>query len=113
MINTEAVLIDFLQSKLSSIDVYAEVPTTRPEQFVTIEQTGGSGTLFKSEPQLVIGCWAQSRYQASELAKTVHEYLYDAADECKDIAKVQLNMPYNYPAEEMNRYQFSAQITTI
>lgn len=113
MINTEEVIIEYLNKKLDGIQAYADIPFDRPEKFVVIEQTGGSGSIFRSESQLAISCFASTRYEACELAGIVHECLYDAADECKDIARVVLTLPYNFPLEELCRYQFSAQITTI
>lgn len=50
------------------LTAYLEVPADRPKRLVTIERVGGNENEYSSHPILAIRVWAESRWQASQLA---------------------------------------------
>lgn len=50
------------------LTAYLEVPADRPQRFVTIERVGGSELEYSSHPILAIQVWAETRWQAAQLA---------------------------------------------
>ena len=112
MVNVEAEIIAFLTEALDPVPVYADVPKVKPGEFVTVELAGGDSGMFDQSATLIIQSWAQTRYDASELARIVNEVLFDAADADNGIAHVTCNHPYNYP-DDMPRYQMVAEVDHV
>ena len=52
----------------SDLTAYLEVPADRPQRFVTIERVGGRELEYSSHPILAVLAWAESRWQAAQLA---------------------------------------------
>lgn len=50
------------------LTAYLEVPADRPQRFVTIERAGGRELEYSSRPILAVQVWAESRWQAAQLA---------------------------------------------
>ena len=50
------------------LTAYLEVPADRPKRLVTIERVGGSELEYSSHPILAVQVWAESRWQAAQLA---------------------------------------------
>ena len=50
------------------LTAYLEVPADRPQRLVTIERVGGSELEYSSHPILAIQVWAETRWQAAQLA---------------------------------------------
>ena len=110
--NGEAWLISHLSSKLG-IPAFAEVPADRPSRFVTVERVGGPWDPFRDRPMMAVQCWAESRYGASELARS-------AAAACADfeaepgISRVSVGDAYDFPDPDSKqaRYQLTVELTT-
>lgn len=52
-------------------DAYANVPADPPEEFVTVERTGGSVTDLVDHPSIAVQCWAATDEAAERLANAV------------------------------------------
>lgn len=50
------------------LTAYLEVPADRPKRLVTIERVGGRELEYSSHPILAVQVWAESRWQAAQLA---------------------------------------------
>lgn len=50
------------------LTAYLEVPADRPRRLVTIERVGGNENEYSSHPTIAIQVWAESRWQATQLA---------------------------------------------
>lgn len=61
---------------------YYDVPSSRPESFLVVEQTGGTlEELVVGRPMLDVQCWAKKRRDAKVLAEGVQEALRKMAFE--------------------------------
>lgn len=122
-INIEIKLIAWLSQRVST-PVFAEVPndtdafgdTGRPEEFITVERTGGArDSEIIDRASIAIQCWSTSRSLASKLAYAVDDTMNDFV-EAQGIARVQRNGLYNFPDQingtTISRYQILFDITT-
>lgn len=50
------------------LTAYLEVPADRPQRFVTIERVGGRELEYSSRPTIAVQVWAETRWQAAQLA---------------------------------------------
>ena len=102
--NIEAAVIAHLRS--AGFEAYADVPTSRPSSFVTVERVGGTADAVAIErPTVAVQSWAQTRYQASELALLVDESMRALA-ETPEVTRVSLNSMHNHPdVSGQPRYQ--------
>ena len=103
--NIETKIIDYLKKK--GFQVYANVPSSRPTSFVTVERTGGShDSVVIDRPTVAIQAWSDKRLSASELAYSVRDVLIGMVSEV-NICKVSINSIYNFPdpASGVSRYQ--------
>ena len=103
--NIETKIIDYLKKK--GFQVYANVPSSRPTSFVTVERTGGShDSVVIDRPTVAIQAWSDKRLSASELAYSIRDALIGMVSEV-NICKVSINSIYNFPdpASGVSRYQ--------
>lgn len=103
--NIETKIIDYLKKK--GFQAYANVPSSRPASFVTVERTGGShDSVVIDRPTVAIQAWADKRLSASELAYSVRDALSEMVSET-NICKVSINSIYNFPdpVSGVSRYQ--------
>ena len=103
--NIETKIIDYLKKK--GFQAYANVPSSRPASFVTVERTGGGfDSVIIDRPTVAVQMWAPSRLAASELAYAVRDNILKM-NELVGISKVSLNALYNFPDADSgtNRYQ--------
>ena len=110
--NIETKIIDYLKEK--GFQAYANVPSSRPASFVTVERTGGShDSVVIDRPTVAIQAWSDKRLSASELAYSVRDTLIGMVSEV-NICKVSINSIYNYPDSESgsNRYQLVVDFVT-
>lgn len=114
-INFEAFVIAHLKAK--DFDAFADVPdgklVSKPSEFVTVEQTGGStdgvaiGTVT-----LAVQSWAPSRYEASQLAAEVDAAMFTLVDNVNPITHVSRSSIYNFPTSQQEpRYQGVYELT--
>lgn len=103
--NIETKIIDYLKKK--GFQVYANVPSSRPTSFVTVERTGGShDSVVIDRPTVAIQAWSDKRLSASELAYSIRDALIGMVSEV-NICKVSINSIYNFPdpVSGVSRYQ--------
>lgn len=106
----------FVASRIADATGYRaalEVPDVRPDEFVTVERTGGPSGRFDDEPRLVVQSWAMTRRRAAEMAGNVNSALkglmvYD------NVFSVSIDGTYRWPdpVSGQERYQTVVSLTT-
>lgn len=96
----------------TGFEVYIEVPDPRPDEFITVELTGGQAQRFIKTPTLAIQSWAQTRKRAYEMAQIVEQACIDLVDE-SNIFTAQPSGTYRWPDPESRqaRYQMTLDLT--
>lgn len=62
------------------LPAYLDVPKEPPEEFVTVEQTGGGGSYMEAVA-LDIDCWAKTRRRAKAISVLAASAVFDLEDE--------------------------------
>lgn len=105
----EEVVGKFLLDK-TGIKTYLDVPTKKPEEFLSVEQTGGGG-MFLEPAQLDIDCWAETRKRAKTISKLVQAVIIDLDDEANLFHPTVENVyRMNDPDSGKPRYVVSIQV---
>ena len=114
MVDIEAALIAWLPDK-TGIPWHGDVPEDRPEQFGTVERTGGGiSDVVIDSPTVALQLWGKSRSDAKNLAYKARDALPAFAYE-PGVRKVEVETLYNFPDEKGNqaRYQIIAHFKTV
>ncbi len=113
-VNVEALLVGALNAVGGLPDVFAEVPSTRPAQFITVERVDGGYADVRDLPMVVVQCWAGSRFEASEVAAEVAHALRNLAYTHPQVASVSIQSVVNFPDPDSKqaRYQVTATLVT-
>lgn len=112
--NAEALLV----AHLNAVDdrpaeAFMDVPANRPSRFITIERTGGPRGLVREFPVFAIQCWAETRWEASELARQTTRNL-EGLRAHPNVGRVEVTSTYNFPSPEgAPRYQIVAEVVTV
>lgn len=96
---------------LGGLPVVADIPATRPNEFVRVIRTGGPRETLRSEaPILAIEAWAQKKARAVEIANQARAVI-DAAQGLI-FGAVELAGPAYLPDPQSNqiRYTFTVQV---
>lgn len=101
--NVEASLIAWLPKAVGA-PAYAEVPDPRPERFLLVERTGGICQVGIDFPTVVVQAWADTPYEASELALSVRDAMLLRAAEIPQVRHVDVGSgPYPAPDSDSRR----------
>ena len=80
----------------TGIKAVLEVPGERPDEFISVEMTGGSADRFMKTASLAVQSWAQTRMRAAEMARLVEQATFDLTDE-PNIFRAVPNGSYRWP----------------
>lgn len=96
----------------TGIKTVLEVPATRPDEFVSVEMTGGTNGRFMQTAILAIQTWATTRRRAAEMAVAVQHAVFNLTDE-QNIFKATPGGAYRYPDPDSKseRYQINVDLT--
>lgn len=115
MLDIVSELVGYL-SETIGCDAYAEAPRKRPEQFITIERTGGGEELHGliDRPLVAVQSWGQSNYDASSLALIVDQAMLVAPNHITNLMSCERNSLYNFPDPDSRiaRYQGIYELVT-
>lgn len=105
--DVEAVVSRWLADRLNT-PCYVDVPEDNSGTFMTVERTGGGGSMFE-EVFIDVDCWADKRKQAQALSDEVKGAVADL-DEVDNIFHPQVETIYkmNDPDTGKRRYVVSA-----
>lgn len=97
------------------VDAVLEVPASRPEEFVSVEQTGSaeSGSGRVETHHLAVQTWAKTRRRAYELAEGVRRSAEMAENE-EGVMSSRVTSCYRWPDPESRheRYQVALDVVT-
>lgn len=111
MMDVERVVAKRLMDS-TGIRTVLEVPEERPEEFVSVEMTGGGGDRFIRTASLAVQSWAQTRQRAAEISRLVEAAIPDLADE-PNIFRAVATGSYRWPDPDSGqpRYQTNVELT--
>lgn len=107
-------VVDFLNESGVGADAYPQVPSDRPGSFLVVERTGGGDqNRVQSTASVDVDCWAQTVWEASELAESVREALLTMPDVEPNVFHVSITSTYNNPDLDSGspRYTVGADMT--
>lgn len=112
----EALLIQALHQALPDVPVHAQVPSTRPPMFITVERTGGPRTRFLDQGTYALQCWATAtppqsgRTAAAHLCDRLATALLGLPADHHDVAATSVISSYHFPDPDsgQGRYQLTA-----
>jgi hypothetical protein len=77
--DVELLVCNLLRNPLLGVPVVADIPATRPNEFVRVIRTGGPRETMCSEAALLaIEAWALSKSRASQLAREARAVIFAA-----------------------------------
>lgn len=100
-------LLEYLNSSLSPVPCFMEMPEDPTGQFVIIDKTGSSVTNRITKANFAIQSYADTLYEAAELNERVKEAM-DSMLELGTISKVELNSDYNFTDTDLKAYRYQA-----
>lgn len=103
----EAVVARFLKDEIV-LPTYLDVPAETPEEFLTVEQTGGGGG-FLEPAQLDVDCWADTRKRAKAIAELVQSCVIDLDDEPNLFSPSVTNV-YKMPDPDTGKPRYVVQV---
>lgn len=86
-----------------------EVPAERPDEFISVERTGGSGTQFTQDATLAIQSWAGTRRRAAEIAALVEGSVMALLDE-PNIFSAVADGSYRWPDPDSRQERYQTMI---
>lgn len=89
--------------------VYAQVPSTHPDSFVTIERTGGTIDAFSDSPTFAVQAWAPTKAAAATLATTLAQVIDRWPVSDPAVADVRIDSLYDFadPDSRSQRFQLT------
>lgn len=108
MMDIEEVVARRIKDALG-ISAYLDVPQDAPDEFVTVEQTGGGGTYMEAVA-LDIDCWAKTRKRAKALSALVAQEAFDL-DEEPNIFNPQVESIYRMNDPDTGRPRYVVSIS--
>ncbi len=67
--DAELVVVTHLRPRLDPVEVHVQVPTDRPDQFLTIRRSGGTADRLTDRPLIDVFAWARTDEDAKDLAQ--------------------------------------------
>ena len=102
-------------SSATGVGVYAAPPEERPDEFITIERTGGGAERGRDLPSLAVQAWAPTEAEAYALALEVRDlFIWNATMEVASISGSEVGDIYLFPDGESrtSRYQVDVDLVT-
>lgn len=115
--NAEKLVLDWLNTSpvltpvTATLNLPATASSTSPGRYLTVERTGGPESPFVSRPLFAVQAWAESRWEAGELANRTAERIRHVTD-LDDVADVDILSITDFPSPDGRpRYQVTCQLT--
>lgn len=103
----ETVLLNYLNGKNLSANVYMEQPANKPSAFFMLEKTGGGQTDHINQSTFTVQSYAQSLASAAVMNEEIKAVMLDAIT-LNEISRVELNSDYNYTDSTTKTYRYQA-----
>lgn len=111
--NIEKTITAWINASGLNLPCSLSVPADRPDEFVTVERTGGARGVFSDTAMLAIQVWARRRSRAADLADTLARML-PWFDDHPQVSSCTVTGVYDFPEPDpphSARYQLSVQVT--
>lgn len=112
MMDVERVVAQRLMGA-TGIRAVLEVPEERPDEFISVEMTGGTREqMCIQHASLAVQSWAQTRQRAAEISRLVEQAMPGLAEE-QNIFRAVANGTYRWPDPDSGqaRYQTNVELT--
>lgn len=109
--SAESFYIGYLSDALDA-PVSGDVPSPRPQRFVTVEQTGSRQDNLIYLATLAVQSWAESREAAAELNERVKTAM-TASKASPHVLRCSLATDYNYPELDTRSPRYQAIFNVI
>ena len=115
--SVEALLVDWVNDESAmpsaGFEAFMDVPTDRPERFITFERTGGPEGLITGSPMLAVQVWAKYRFEAADFAQALARELRKLVF-LSWVGRVAVSSIYNFPDPDSSqaRYQLTVELVT-
>lgn len=105
------IVSDYLNALELGVTSYLSVPPDRPDEFIVVEQTGGSRPdRVRSLPSVDVDCWAQTRARASEISDEVAAAALAMADTLPNVFRATVTTQYNNPDPDSGQPRYTVGI---
>lgn len=102
---------DYLNASDIGAAAYLAVPSSRPDEFLVVEQTGGGRPdRVRLLPSVDVDCWAKTRARASELSDEVAAAALAMADELPNVFRATVTTQYNNPDPDSGQPRYTVGI---
>ena len=101
----EIILKNWLSNE-TGVQTVLEIPTPLPEEFISIEKTGGSFRDQLHTAIFAVQSWSSSMYSAASLNEVVQSALITMGERCGDVYKVTVDGGYNFTDTATKRYRY-------
>lgn len=96
----------------TGIKAVTDVPAPRPDEFISVSQTGSSRSACINRVKLVVQSWAKTRRRAAEVADAVEHAVPTLMDEeCVFEATCEGTYRWDDPDSRQRRYQTNVNVT--
>ena len=102
-----------LLNQMTKLPASSLVPAKRPNEFITIERTGGGYSLGRDEVNLAVQCWAQSEARAYELACIARVVLSDARELVSEVCSSRVESIYSFPDPDSRAFRYQLDVYMI
>ena len=109
--SAETFYIGYLSGALD-VPVSGDVPSPRPQRFVTVEQTGSRQDNLVYSATLAVQSWAESREAAAALNERVKTAMI-ASKASPHVLRCSLSTDYNYPELDTRSPRYQAIFNVI
>lgn len=89
------------------------VPASPPDEFVTVERTGGAYSLGRDEPNLAVQCWAADEAEAYVLALAAREALLLCWQEIPEVCRAEVGSIYSFPDPDTRRWRYQLDVYLV
>lgn len=103
----EELILNYLTYHLSA-PVYTSVPADKPEEYFTIEKTGGGINEKIPQATITVQAYAKTKYKASMLISEVNAAMLDGLITLDEVSDVYLNGSYDYTDTETKRPRYQS-----
>lgn len=109
----EALLIQALHQALPDVPVHAQVPSTRPPMFITVERTGGPRDLIQDRGTYALQCWAPTRAKAAALSKQVADAVLHLPATTPALAATDVVSVHNFPDPDSGQARYQVTVNAV
>ena len=113
MMDVERVVAQRLMGA-TGIRAVLEVPEERPDEFISVEMTGGTREqMCIQHASLAVQSWAQTRQRAAEISRLVEAAVSGIADAEQNVFRAVATGSYRWPDPDSGqaRYQTNVELT--